>query len=181
MLINHETSSLGEQYTNFIKTNEQCHFPVDFAKTNLPEYMRRYHVELQHIPVLIDEAKVKEFHLASSGLVEIVKKIPKLIFNNNADDITKFYQYKRPEVVKHTLMSAQYGNTTLSRNDFIYTSSGLKALELNCSATLGGWNIPFFFDMYRNQLPVSQFSNKMNLNSAFSLPLCFFLNVLLIL
>lgn len=153
----YDLSCLGSEYLEFIKNNKECQFPIDYSTVKMSEHLKNYHVPLQSVPILINKEFANEFAHASKKVLDLVSYIPERIFGYDAEKLKSFYGYKRDDIVQAIAASKGFYKPAIARNDFILTRTGLKALELNCSTTLGGWNLPFFFSMYRNELPVSRF------------------------
>ncbi|WDE09242.1 hypothetical protein SG34_031250 [Thalassomonas viridans] len=151
-------SSLGESYLDFIVKHEGNRVPLRLSDYPVPPSMASYHVELQPVPLLVDKAYAEStFREATCRVVDLVKKLMRVVFDNDAGAIADYYGFKTPDRVRQALQGAEFGNNIIARNDFIMTRDGLKCLEVNATSTLGGWFVPFFTDMYLNHFPVSEF------------------------
>jgi hypothetical protein len=96
---------------------------------------------LQSWPVFVAPGKRDELARASLAVHRLIKAIPERVFGNDPRRIAEFYNVGED----HALLLASILRQTdalpgaVGRGDFIETRSGLKCIEFNMVANLGGW------------------------------------------
>ena len=110
----------------------------------------------QHIKNKMKEASIKIFNL--------IKSIPKRIFANDPYKINQFFEIP-VDIVKFQLDGAneKHIENLLARGDFILSPIGLKCLEYNVSANLGGWELPIWESLYLKTPTISKFLREYGL------------------
>jgi len=100
----------------------------------------------------ITEACIKVFHL--------IQCLPGRRFENDPARISEYYGMSR-ENVQICLYGVdnEYLSHFLARGDFIFTPQGLKCLEYNVSANLGGWELPLWEAQFLQVPFISEFIN----------------------
>ncbi|MGE5342658.1 MAG: hypothetical protein ACM3SY_14380 [Candidatus Omnitrophota bacterium] len=113
---------------------------------------------LQPWPTFINKTAVDEFREASVKVFELIKSIPQRIFGNNVEKISAYYGLPL-QVVKLHLEGAteRHIRDLVGRGDFLLGPSGLKCLEFNITANLGGWYVPVWETLYLNHPLVGKF------------------------
>ena len=118
---------------------------VDYRKSDiLLEPMRQGPANLQPWPTLMGADKRQRIAAATVGLVELAKIIPERLFASDHRRIRDFYGL-RDESLSALLLSKPNGIAgCFARCDLIDDGTDFKCLEMNVSASLGGWQIRFF-------------------------------------
>jgi hypothetical protein len=113
---------------------------------------------LQPWPTFLGRKTKKLFMDAGIKLFDLIKRIPQRFFNYDPYEMSKYFEIP-VNAVKPQLegLTASHLDNLLSRGDFIFTPSGLKCLEYNFSAHLGGLESPRWEALYLNTPIVSQF------------------------
>jgi hypothetical protein len=115
--------------------------------------------KLQPWPTFINRENKKEFRHASVKLFDLIKGVPRRLFDNDPSRISKYFGIP-PDRVKHQLegVDDEHIDSLLARGDFILSDSfGLKCLEYNVSACLGGWDLPIWESLYLNTPLIAKF------------------------
>ena len=122
------------------------------------------HVKLQPWPVFINQSTRREFAEASSKILDLVKSLPWRIFDFNPQRISEYFHLPL-EHVRYFLFgtSREHIEGLLGRGDFMLASSGLKCIEFNATSTLGGWQLPIWESLYRQNPLISGFLNTQGL------------------
>jgi hypothetical protein len=110
----------------------------------LPESMRQGPTDLQSWPTFVEANKLRQIVAATEGLVALVKSIPWRIFGGDPRRIRDFYGL-RDESLTALLLSPPNGiETAFARCDLIDDGEVFKCVEVNVSASLGGWQNRFY-------------------------------------
>ena len=113
-------------------------------------------------PLYVNQYFKKEMMEAGKDVYNLIKQIPKKIFNFNAREIGRYYEVSQ-ETINHILsgITEEHIHHLLGRGDYIYSPEhGFKCMEYNISGNLGGWELPFWNDMYRQTEPLTKFFNE---------------------
>jgi len=104
---------------------------------------------LQSWPVFINRHTQSEFEVAATHVFSLIKSIPKRLFANDPVQISHFFGTP-VDIVKMQLDGTddRHLDNLLARGDFIFSPSGLKCLEYNVSANIGGLQVAFWEQMY---------------------------------
>jgi hypothetical protein len=108
---------------------------------------------------------LKELSDVSVKLLQIIRSIPKRIFNNNAEKIFDFYDLGRYNIHRDIAglileRGLQNVSSFISRGDFIFTKDGLKCVEYNISSNVGGWQAEVARTWYVQNHIVNDFLNE---------------------
>jgi hypothetical protein len=106
---------------------------------------------IQPWPVFINRQVKKQMEDSTTRVFSLIKKIPQCIFANNPQKISSYYGFP-PEYVQMQLEGIRGGHLEriLGRGDFVFSSLGLKCLEYNVSAALGGYQNIYLEQIYFN-------------------------------
>ncbi len=119
---------------------------LDFkADSRVPQWLlTNFAFDLQPWPALIGEAKLQEITRATVGIGRLVRSIPERVFDNDPRRIAAFYGWQ-DEVLTAFLLEPPNGIAgAVSRCDLVSGEHGLKCVEVNASANIGGWQLRFF-------------------------------------
>jgi hypothetical protein len=95
---------------------------------------------------------------AAVKVCNLIRRIPECIFAYDFQKISDYY-----EIPLHNVELLFYGindecmKNLLSRGDFIFSGSGLKCIEYNMTASLGGWELDILESYYRRIPLISKF------------------------
>jgi len=97
-------------------------------------------IPIQSWPTLVDGETVAEMERVSVGLCGLIKRIPKVIFNFDAEAMSEFYHLDRTFIEHFVLAAAddQVFAGAMGRGDFIKTADGLWCVEFNLASNLAG-------------------------------------------
>lgn len=148
---------------------------LDFVKDNPDSLDRRYFNTLlsdkrfsyfnsQGWPTFINQKTKKEIENAAIKIYELITSIHDRLFSYNTHKISEYYEI--PEEITQMLtygIDKNYLNSILARGDFIFsTSGGLKCIEFNMQANLGGWELDLLEPLYLNSPVISKFLKEYN-------------------
>lgn len=108
-----------------------------------------YYDNLQPWPLFIDRERKQEMASASIRIFNLVKSIPKRFFGNDPLAIHRYFGFPL-EKIDYFIFDGNedHINDLTARGDFIFSPNGLKCVEFNVSANLGGWVIAFLEPYY---------------------------------
>ena len=141
---------------------------LEFIKRN-PEGLRRSSYadlvkfdlgpgEVQPWPTFVNRQVKNQLQEASTAVFHLIKQIPGRLFDNNPQKIGAYFGFPE-EYIQLQLESVKDGHieNLLARGDFIFSSTGLKCLEYNITASLGGWQQPILESAYLNSPFIAKF------------------------
>jgi hypothetical protein len=159
--IKEECGKLSKMNTNFL----------DFVEKNL-ESLKQYDyddlfeliklgiepTELQPWPIFINQKTKNQFNEVGINVFNIIKSIPQRLFSNNVEKISRYYEASQEKIEYHlTGVNDDYLKNLIGRGDFILSPSGLKCIEYNVTAHLGGWQVAILEPFYSNTPIISKF------------------------
>lgn len=133
----------------------------------LPEWMRRLSFPLQQWPTFVGAGKLREIRRTTEEVTRLIKSVPERIFDNDPQRIASFYGFPNPHLAALILQPPNGIQGALARCDFVDTEAGLKCLEVNMSAFLGGWQSPFWAEVYHHDPVVADFLAVRRLSPTF--------------
>lgn len=96
-------------------------------------------VKLQPWPIFISRRCKEDFRLILDCIFKLIKRIPERVFNNDAVKLEEYYGIPKQDL-QYQLQSIETVLPHLvGRADFIISNNGIKILEYNITANLGGW------------------------------------------
>lgn len=115
-----------------------------------PRYQRResFHLDepndllmfrMQAWPTFLGREKVAELARISTTLSGLIRSIPRRVFRDDVDAISRFYGIGDPLLTALLLDVPNGVDIALSRGDFIFSRAGFQCIEFNLAAGLGGW------------------------------------------
>jgi hypothetical protein len=150
-------SGVQEDFIEFARNNPEALSASNYRLLELKDKL----FVLQPWPTFINQTRKNEFREASVKLFDLIKKIPLQVFNHDTEKMSAFYEV--PEsLIKLQLqgINPEHVNNLLARGDFVLTPAGLKCMEYNVTASLGGWYIPIWESLYLNTPIISKFLEK---------------------
>ncbi len=109
-------------------------------------------------PAFIDSRMRRELEDAGREVFNLIKSVPERVFDNDVQAISDYLR-EPPDRVEVQLngVTPDHLKGILGRGDFIFTPSGLKCLEYNVTASVGGWSIAFMEPVYLKEPSISEF------------------------
>jgi hypothetical protein len=159
--IKEELGKLSKMNANFL----------DFVEKN-PESLKQYDyddllelinlgikpAELQPWPIFINQQTINQFKDVSINIFNIIKSIPQRLFSNSVEKISRYYETSQEKIEYHlTGVNEDNLKNLLGRGDFILSPPGLKCIEYNVTAHLGGWQVAILEPFYLNTPIISKF------------------------
>ena len=140
---------------------------LEFVKKN-PESLKSIHFKdmkstgdsykLQAWPTFINPQTKALFLEMGVKVFALVKSIPARLFHNDPEQIGAYFE--QPAAVVNVqlegITDAHLANM-VGRVDFIFSTSGIKCLELNVSAYTIGWQYPVWEALYLNTPVIDRF------------------------
>lgn len=158
---NHENlSKRSVQFLDYMKRNPHGLDTANYSKL----FINNKSHKLQSWPTFINPRTRDEMARASLTLFEILKSIPKRIFDNDFKKISAYYGIP-VKLVEYFLdgVTDKSLEHLIARADFILTADGLKCLEYNVNTTIGGLvQIPVWESRYLSVPMISDFIKQNN-------------------
>ncbi|MCP5048034.1 MAG: circularly permuted type 2 ATP-grasp protein, partial [bacterium] len=118
---------------------------------------------LQPWPTFINRETKNSFKEAGVEVFELIKQIPERIFGNDTKKISAYYGISELVAGYHMEgVTHEHLDHLIARGDFLIGPSGLKCLEFNVSANLGGWYVPIWESLYLNTPVIDKFLKEYN-------------------
>jgi len=147
-------STINLDFLDFVRKNPGSFLRTNFKLLELNDNL----FKLQPWPTFINNKTQEAFHEAGTKLFELIKGIPRRVFNFDTQKMSDYYGVPVKEIENQLDgVNEDHINNLLGRGDFILSPSGLKCLEYNVNASLGGWQIPIWESMYVNHPLISRF------------------------
>ncbi|HEU4883660.1 MAG TPA: hypothetical protein VFT45_15475 [Longimicrobium sp.] len=137
-------SSAAERFLEHLLDHPDQAAQLEGFEKGLPDWMTRYDITW---PTLVDARRVAEMERATVGVCKLIKAIPAVVFGGDLRGMAAFYGYD-PIMLAAAFLVRGYMNSAVARCDFIDTPGGLKCLEVNMAANLGGWHHGFWRERY---------------------------------
>ncbi|ATB47939.1 hypothetical protein MYMAC_003562 [Corallococcus macrosporus DSM 14697] len=149
----------------FLKFAERT--PEVFARHRFHKFEESplMYYELHRWPVLIDSRRDGLLASLSVELSRLVKRGPRLLLGGDPQRIADFYgvTQERARVAVEALALTEDARGGLSRGDFIDSAEGLKCLEVNMMAGLGGWETALKAQVVMDQPVLQRFVQEQGL------------------
>jgi hypothetical protein len=152
--IHKQLSNCSVKFLEFVEKDPDCLMRSSFSSLQWHDKQ----IKLQPWPTFINRNRKKDMEIASIRLCNLIKQVPRRIFNNNPAKISQYYRMPL-DIVKMQLdtSSQEHIDQLMARGDFIISASGLKCIEFNVSSDLGGLEKPIWESMYLNTPIISKF------------------------
>lgn len=153
-------SNCSAKFLDFVKENPESLKRANFSQLNIDQDQ----IKPQSWPTFIDKKTRKEIEEASVKVCKLIKNIPRRLFSNNPRQVSQYYEIS--EYMARTMLSGvseEHIDNLLGRGDFIFSSSGLKCLEFNMSANVGGWETSLWESLYMEVPIISKFFRQYNI------------------
>ncbi|MCP5049879.1 MAG: hypothetical protein GY940_22110 [bacterium] len=158
-----QLAATGDRFIEFIQKNPEM---LDRSGFRVLEGKDAVGI-LQPWPAFINQQTRSRMAEASTSVFQLIKSIPKRIFNNDPDKISRYFETP-VSIVKMQMEGAdeEHLENLLARGDFIFSPSGMKCLEYNVSANIGGFQVSFWEPMYANIPIIAKFLNQYHIKPA---------------
>lgn len=151
-IINSISENFSPRYANFLRRamadSRGCTLE-DFDRSALPEFLRRYENPMQRWPVIISKERHVRFGAIASGLVSLLRRLPRLAFDNDLGAMCEYFRLDSDHPLEQIIGGHDGLDYCISRGDFVLTADGPKLLEFNMGPGIGGWQINMFERLYR--------------------------------
>jgi hypothetical protein len=151
-----QLSGCSETFLDFVRGH-----PDTLKRSNFDTlvHYNAHYLQTQPWPTFINEKTKAEIEEAAVKICNLIKSIPDRLFSYDFKKIS--YYYCIPEDIVEALffgVDNDYIDNLLARADFVFSpSSGLKCLEYNIHANLGGWEMDILEPLYINTPILSTF------------------------
>lgn len=143
-------SMASASFLRFVAERPECLEAATFAGL-IEAQDAIYGYPLQPWPTFVSHAVLRAMADTNIGLCRLIKSLPERIFENDPQRIASFYDLE-PDQVELVSAAVSAGIDTLDfigRGDYIVTAQGLRCLEVNLGANLGGWEMELVAPRYR--------------------------------
>jgi len=150
-------SKVNGDFLEFVEKNPGALKASNFKLMDLNDQL----FALQPWPTFVNQVTRNEFQEAGVKLFELIKKIPQRIFDFDIKRISDYYEIPG-DLAKQQLegVTDEHLRNLVARGDFILSTSGLKCLEYNVTANLGGWYVPVWENLYLMTPIIAEFMTK---------------------
>ena len=126
-------SKVNIDFLEFVEKNPNTLKRSSFKLLELNDHL----FTLQPWPTFINKKTRETFKDASLKLWTLIQGIPKRVFNNDPDKISKYFEIP-VKVIELQLegITDDHIKNLVARGDFIFSPTGLKCLEYNVSVNL---------------------------------------------
>ncbi|MCU0285730.1 MAG: hypothetical protein MUF15_04955 [Acidobacteria bacterium] len=140
-------SKVNLDFLEFVQKNPSCFDRSHFKLLDLKDEL----FVLQPWPTFINRENRDHFRAVSLKMWELARSIPRRVFNYNLDEMGRFYEVHRSTLdYQMSGVHDEHIKNVTGRIDFILSAEGLKCMECNFSASLGGWQVPIWEPLYLN-------------------------------
>ena len=147
-------SKVNMDFFDYVEKNPDCFNRSSFQLLELNDWL----FTLQPWPTFINRETRKKFQEAGVKLFNLIKTIPRRVFNNDPHKISEYFNLPLTAVnLQLDGEDDEHINQLLCRGDFIISPTGLKCLEYNVSANLGGVIVPIWENLYLNTPVIARF------------------------
>lgn len=132
-------SPLWARMLDYAEAQEEFAERSSFGDAEQQQY--RFGYPVQPWPTLIEKERLAELAQLNVDLCRLLKSLPARLFGQAPEDLLSFFGLERipPAMVRFAFDQPQYLGSLVARSDFIATADGFRCLELNSSASIGGW------------------------------------------
>lgn len=146
ILKNHgDLSQTSAKFLKYAKENREI-----FTRSSFDNYLNDKDTQAilppftrcQPWPTFINKEKAREIEKVSSGVYDLIKSIPRRIFDYDVNKISAYYGYPR-SIAKLMLDGIDdfIVDSLLARGDFVFANTKWQCLEFNVQSNSGGWQL----------------------------------------
>jgi hypothetical protein len=138
------------------------HHPASLKRANFNALLsdRQFgYFRFQPWPTFINQETKKEVTGAAMKIFNLIKSLPGRLFDYHPLKISRYYEFPEDETrwMLHSLDDTCM-RYPLARGDFIFSpAAGLKCIEFNIHASLGGWELDLLEPLYTSVSITSEF------------------------
>jgi hypothetical protein len=152
-------STLNVDFLAYVEKNSDSLKRSSFKLLELNDWL----FTLQPWPTFVNKSTKETFQEAGVRLFNLVKRIPQRVFNNDPYKMSEYFGIPVNAVnIQLDGINDEHIDLLIGRGDFILSSTGLKCLEYNVSANLGGLQVPIWEALYLNTPIISRFIQELN-------------------
>ncbi len=157
LAVHRQLSNCSADFLEYVKNNPKGLQREQYNLSRLQYAGATY----QPWPTFINQHTREQFKNASTNVFKLIRSLPSRLFNNDPEKISQYFGIPKKEI-KYQLEFANQAdfNTMLSRGDFVMTDTGVKCLECNICASLGGWEITYLQNFYANVPFIAEFLQR---------------------
>jgi len=148
-----ENTILSNKFIEFKKSAKELPVHINTTKHDLPNLFKTYSYTVCSWPVIIDTKTSNEIADLSVNIPRLLRKIPKLYFDNNLDKLADYYFEGNKMKAECALICCNKNIESSCRLDLTFTDDGFKVLEANIGTSIGGWQIQSFEKIIRKYHP----------------------------
>lgn len=126
-------------------------------RVELPAFASDYPYPPQPWPTFVGTRKLIKIRKATFEVNRLVRSIPERILGNTPSRVSKFYGLGNSGVAELLLEAPNGLDGALTRCDFVDSTDGLKCMDINTSAFLGGWQTHYWAEMCGTNPVISSF------------------------
>jgi len=154
---NHSLTSLSAvKFLDYCVTQGRCLKRLNLLDDFLPEFLRNYKYPLQSWPWFIVGSMRQTLQESACRVPALIYKAVRAEFAGDAKRFATFY--RMPDVLGEIFMQSGMDlSQIMLRVDAVMTSRGLKIMEINAGANIGGWQIQWMDLQYRKQPALAPF------------------------
>jgi len=152
-----ELSATAEAFVDFALAEAECRDLVGFEALGRADSI--FEAPPQPWPAFLSRQRIESIRREVGAFTALMRSAPGRIFKGDAEALGAFYGFEG-EVARAMAMALADGARTrgaIARPDFIYTAEGLRCLELNLGAALGGWENAYRAASYLEVPAISRF------------------------
>ncbi|HXU45414.1 MAG TPA: hypothetical protein VN783_07805 [Thermoanaerobaculia bacterium] len=154
-----DLSEAASKFLDYVAAHPDAARRLDYAAADLPAWVQLYTYKLQTWPVLVDRRKLEEIERATIAITKLFRSVPERIFDGDPRRISSFYGVNEDWVT--LILEPPSGiESSLARCDLVDSDTGLKCVEVNLSANLGGWQLRFFEEVCRRNPSIARFFER---------------------
>lgn len=153
-------SKVNIDFLRYVEKNPSCYKRSSFQLLELNNWL----FTLQPWPTFISRKTKEIFKEAGIKLFKLIRNIPRRVFNNDPHKISEYFNIPL-STAKLQLEGEndEHIEHLLARGDFIISPTGLKCLEYNVSANLGGVKVPIWEKLCLNTPIIAKFIEENNI------------------
>lgn len=164
-----DLSPASLQFLEYVRRTPGATCRREYPPPTDPAWISGFPYPVQPWPLFVGEAKRRELERASSGVVELIRQIPGRLLDNDPERISAFYGL--PEHIVPLLLDPPNGLAgAVARCDVIDSPDGVKCIEPNMAANLGGWELRYWADQRRKHSGFAGFCAELEAPPAYRDP-----------
>jgi thioesterase domain-containing protein/acyl carrier protein len=147
-------SRTGVEFLEYVKQTPEALEFSQYERLDLKDEL----VVLQPWPLFVSMDFKGKLQEAGVEVCRLIKSLPRRLFDNDPHKMSGYFEMP-PHMIETQLRdgSQEHLDLLLARGDFILSEQGLKCLEFNITASLGGMDLPVWEQLYRQVPVISRF------------------------